>query len=100
MRGVNALEDKGGTVVHELSHFNTVGYTNPKFDALCDKGDAELNPDKRAAHYRQADRIAMQDIAVLPINYVNFPHLIKPKVKDLGFNLGGLMPHYQTRIQP
>ena len=81
------------------ARYNTVGYSNPRFDALCDRGDAELNPQKRAEYYRQADRIAMQDIAVLPINYVNNPYLIKPRVKGLQTNLGGLMPHYKTHLQ-
>jgi len=79
-----------------MNHF---GYSNPRVDALCDRADAELDMNKRAPLYQQADLIAMDDVAVLPITYYSIPTLIKPYVHNVAFNLNGPMPHYTTRIQ-
>ena len=38
---------------------NGVGYSNPEFDALCDKADAEHDHAKRMAMYQQAEQIAI-----------------------------------------
>jgi oligopeptide transport system substrate-binding protein len=80
------------------ARYNTVGYSNPRFDVYSDRGDAAIPGEARAALYKMADARAMEDVAVLPLNYVVYPYLIKPHVKGLQFNLGGIMPHYRTTI--
>jgi oligopeptide transport system substrate-binding protein len=78
--------------------YNTIGYSNPKFDGVVDAADAERDPAKRQALYAQANQIAEDDMAVLPIEYDPIPVLVRPYVRDLQTNLGGIMPHYRTRI--
>src|SRR2546430_8896849 len=40
---------------------NTIGYSNPEFDRLCDAADVEPDSTKRMDLYRQAQRIAVDD---------------------------------------
>jgi peptide/nickel transport system substrate-binding protein len=61
---------------------NVGWYANPRVDKLLDQARAELNDQKRAALYRQIDRIIMEeDAAFLPIvNDLNLV-VLSPKVK-------------------
>lgn len=78
--------------------YNTLSYSNPQFDAAVDRGDAEFDLKKRAAAYEEADRIQLDDVAALPINYLRIPYLVRPTVRGLEYNGTGLMPHFNTRI--
>ena len=79
---------------------NDFGYRNPRFDALVDRADAESGQSKRVALYQDAEKIAMDDLALLPIYFGNTRLIIKPRVKDLKINLMGFLPHYSTRVAP
>jgi peptide/nickel transport system substrate-binding protein len=61
---------------------NVGWYANPRVDKLLDQARVELNDQKRAALYRQIDRIIMEeDAAFLPIvNDLNLV-VLSPKVK-------------------
>ncbi len=82
------------------SQYNHIGYSNPQFDALCEKADVETDPKKRIPMYRLADQIAMDDVAVLPVVFYRQPQLVKPYVKDYKNNLLiFFLPHKTTRIE-
>jgi ABC-type transport system substrate-binding protein len=83
-------QDFLSTLLRTGSSLNHVGYSNPQFDALCDKADAESDMAKRIPLYQQADQIAMDDVAVFPIYYRKQHYLIKPYVKD--FKINAMMP--------
>jgi ABC-type transport system substrate-binding protein len=77
---------------------NHVGYRNPAFDRLCDQADAEMDTAKRAALYRRADDLAMADAPIIPLVNSGEFWLINPRVRDMRSNLGGMLPHYTTRV--
>ncbi len=60
----NAWYRSGGTQ-------NYSNWVNPKFDALADQIDAEVDPAKRLAFIRMAEEIMEQDPPVLPISWEN-----------------------------
>jgi ABC-type transport system substrate-binding protein len=93
-------QDFLSTLLRSGSKLAHTGYHNPQFDALCDRADAETDMQKRIPLYQEADRIAMEDAAVLPLIFYRQPLLVKPYVKDWSSNLQIFMlPHTHTRIQ-
>ena len=60
----NAWYRSGGTQ-------NYSNWVNPKFDALANQIDAEVDPAKRLGFIRQAEEIMEQDPPVLPISWEN-----------------------------
>ena len=92
-------QDYLSTMLRTGAALNHIAYSNPQFDALCDKADAESDMTKRIALYQQADQIAVDDVALLPLTYGVQPILIKPRVKDWPVNLLlTAMPHTTTYI--
>jgi oligopeptide transport system substrate-binding protein len=77
---------------------NHAGYSNPAFDRLCEQADAEMDPRRRAALYRKADALAMADAPLIPLVNSGEFWLIGSRVKDMRSNLGGMLPHYTTRV--
>jgi oligopeptide transport system substrate-binding protein len=79
---------------------NHFGYANPKFDALCEAADTDLNPASRTALYRQAARILASDVPAIPIYYQKDPELVKPYVGGLDDNLLGHLPYKHVTLAP
>ena len=44
-------------------------YSNPDFDALVDRALAEVDPAAREEIYREATRIAIEDVAIIPLHH-------------------------------
>ncbi len=86
------------TLLRTGASLNNFGYSNAQFDALCDRADGETNPARRLPLYRQADEIAMRDVALLPLYYPTGAVLVKPYVHGLEYNVLGILPHTRTRI--
>jgi oligopeptide transport system substrate-binding protein len=61
------------------SEFND-GYCNPRYDALVDRADAELDPAKRLQLYEAAHRILLTDAPAIFISSANSTLLVKPYV--------------------
>ncbi|MCS7309948.1 MAG: peptide ABC transporter substrate-binding protein [Armatimonadota bacterium] len=78
---------------------NVVGYSNPRFDALCDQADKERDEAKRIRLYREAERIAVEDVPWIPLYFQRDVELIKPYVKGIRDSLMGHLPHVTTRIE-
>lgn len=78
-----------------LNHY---GYASPAFDSLCDRADAERDAARRVPQYHEAERLAMQDVALLPISFGERRLLVKPYVQNLQLNLVNLLPHRRTRV--
>ena len=72
---------------------NHVGYSNPKFDALCDQADVSQDPKARTALYRQAARIAADEVPLIPLYYQKDIELVKPYVHNLDDGLMGHLPY-------
>lgn len=79
---------------------NVVGYSNPRFDALCDQADREQDEQKRIQLYRAAERIAVQeDVPWITLYFQRDVELIKPYVKGIRDSLMGHLPHVTTYIE-
>jgi ABC-type transport system substrate-binding protein len=87
------------TLLRTGASVNRVSYSNPRFDALCDQADRELDQKKRIALYQEADRLAMSEAPLLPLIYRSSAELVKPYVRDREVNLMGSLPHRKTYLQ-
>jgi oligopeptide transport system substrate-binding protein len=76
------------------------GYSNPKYDALCDAADVEQNPAKRLALYRQAAAIAANEAPIIPLYYVKEPELVRPYIHNLQDSLMGHLPYKTITLGP
>ena len=72
---------------------NNVVYANPRYDALCDAADVSQNPAQRNALYRQAARIAADEVPMIPLYYQQDVELIKPYISGLDDSLMGHLPY-------
>jgi oligopeptide transport system substrate-binding protein len=60
-----------------------IGYSNPEFDELVNAADVELDPDRRAELYQQAQDVLINDAAVaMMYNTINH-YLVKPWVQGI-----------------
>jgi oligopeptide transport system substrate-binding protein len=86
-------QDYYSILLHTNGGENHTFYSNPKFDALCDKADVERDPEVRRKLYRQAARIAADDVPLIPLYYQKDIELVKPYVKNLDDGLMGHLPY-------
>lgn len=66
---------------------NYPGYSNDAFDALLDKAALEQDAASRAALLRQAEAMALDDTAVIPITWSVSKNLVSPKVSGFENNV-------------
>ncbi|MBL4669522.1 MAG: ABC transporter substrate-binding protein [Flavobacteriales bacterium] len=79
----------GNNVPKELStkaYINSMRYQSPKFDSLFDIALREVDQAKRFELYRQADQVASDEAAVMPIFYDENTRLIQVYVKNFPSN--------------
>jgi oligopeptide transport system substrate-binding protein len=79
---------------------NRNNYSNPEFDKLCTKADADSNTEERLKLYAQAEDILLQDAAVIPLFTRKHYYLQRSNVEGLHNNLLGLMPFRHLRFKP
>jgi len=78
---------------------NYTGYSNPQYDALCRQADAETDPAKRTALYRQAEKIVVDDAPWVPLYFQKDLELMKPYVSGVRDSLLGHLPHTTTEVK-
>ena len=44
-------------------------YANPKVDTIIEQALATIDPDKRESLYREAERLAMPDMPIIPLHH-------------------------------
>jgi len=76
------------------------GYSNPRYDALCDAADVEQNQTKRLALYRQAAQIAAAEVPLIPLYYSKEPELIRPYVHKIDDSMMGHLPYVHVTLGP
>jgi peptide/nickel transport system substrate-binding protein len=86
-------------MLHTGAPENSIGYSNPQFDRLCDQGDVEQNPAKRLALYRRAEAIAVEDAPWSPTYFQRDVELWNPRLKGVEDSLMGHLPHKRTTIE-
>ena len=62
-------------------------WSNPQYDALLKQGNAEVDLKKRAGLYKQAEQIALDDSAAIPIYYYVSQNIVAPKVEGFVDNI-------------
>jgi ABC-type transport system substrate-binding protein len=77
---------------------NTIGYSNPEFDRLCDMADVEPDPAKRMELYRQAESVAVEDAPWVTIYHKTDVELHKPTVSGIRESIMGHLPHTTTTV--
>lgn len=101
MRWAADYLDPQNFISHMLATYgpeNKMGYSNPQFDALCRQADTILDMDKRVPLYQQAEDIALQDAAWVPVYFQRDIELQKPGVKGMRESLFGHLPHTTTEV--
>jgi len=78
---------------------NYTGYSNPQYDALCLQADAETDPVKRTALYRQAEKIVVDDAPWVPLYFQKDLELMRPYVSGVRDSLLGHLPHTMTEVK-
>lgn len=78
---------------------NNCGYSNPKFDDLCARADVMSDQTERMKLYQEAEDIALQDAAWIPVYFQRDAELISPKVSGLRESLFGILPHTETMLK-
>lgn len=77
---------------------NRIGYSNPRFDALCKEADSTMDQQRRLDLYAEAEDIALQDAAWVPLYFQRDAELISPRVKGLRESLFGHLPHTTVQL--
>lgn len=67
-------------------NYNYGRYSNKEYDALIDKGNATTDQAARAELFRQAEKIALDETAAMPIYYYLARNVVSPKVKGFKNN--------------
>jgi oligopeptide transport system substrate-binding protein len=77
---------------------NGEGYCNPALDALLDRADAELDPQKRIAMYQEANRMLVADAPAIFVSTAGSTILIKPYVTGYsrGVAINGNWPGWMS----
>jgi len=70
----------------DKSYINSVRYKSEEFDSLFATALREVDTKKRYELYRQADQVAMDDAAIMPIYYYEHYRLLQLDVRNLPIN--------------
>ncbi len=85
-------------LIHSRGPRNRFNYANPQVDALLDRADQTVNAEERQRLYLEAERLTIEDVAVLPFYYDAYTFLVKPYVKGLEFTPTGIGYLPVTRV--
>ena len=93
-------QDFLSTLFKSTSSINRSGYSNPQFDALCEKADALSDPQQRAALYGQAHQILMDDMPVVPVVFQKRIALLHTNVQGWRSSQCYVLPNTTTTKTP
>lgn len=78
--------------VSTAGELNDAGYSNPAFDALIEKSAVTVDAAQRGGLLGQAERLLLDDTAVIPLNFPVYRALVNPRIKGWEDNLLNLPP--------
>lgn len=76
------------------SGLNDVGFNSPEFDSLLKQAGQETDADKRAQLMYDAEKIFVDDFALIPIYHYVIKRMVSPKVKGYDLNV---MDHSRSK---
>lgn len=85
-------------MLHSKAPENTLGYNNPRFDALCDQADVLGDEKRRMELYHQAEEIVVNDAPWIPIYYQVDVELWNPRLRGVEDSAMGHLPHKRTHF--
>ena len=68
---------------HSQSPENVTGYHNAQVDSLLSQAQRELDPSRRVQLYRQAERLILEDAAIIPLSYATYERVFQPYVSTV-----------------
>ncbi len=79
---------------------NVAGYANPGYDAVMAQAALAVDAGQRATLLTRAERILLQDVAVIPVFHRVSKRLVKPGIEGVATNpLGHLPSRYLRRTE-
>jgi ABC-type transport system substrate-binding protein len=78
-----------GDLIHSRGPRNRFNYASPQVDALLDRADQTVNTEERQRLYLEAEKLTIDDVAVLPFYNDTYSFLVKPYVTGLEFTPTG-----------
>ncbi len=66
---------------------NDAGYNNPKFDELLHQAAGTVDPSERLAELAKAEKIFLDNTAIIPIYHYTSQHMLSPKLTGWEFNI-------------
>jgi len=72
--------------LNDKSYVNSVRYNSPTFDSLFSLALREVDPTRRFELYKEADQVATDDAAIMPIYYYENYRLLQLNVKNFDIN--------------
>ena len=78
---------------------NFANYCNPEYDEIVDQAMATSDPQEQTRLWSQVERIAMDDMAMIPLMYNRYIYLVKPYVQNFRCNFGGPMGLWDVKAE-
>ena len=74
-------------------------YCNPDLDAVIDQAQTTFDPDEQVRLWREAEQMAMDDVAIIPIMYDRFIYLVNPDVDGFRCSFEGPMSVWDVTVE-
>jgi ABC-type transport system substrate-binding protein len=89
-----------GDLIHSKAPRNRFNYVNARVDALLDRADQTVASEERQRLYLEAEKLTVEDVAVLPFYYDTYTFMVKPYVKGLDFTptSTGYLPVHRVSV--
>ena len=88
-------------LLHSENTSNNVGgYANPEYDSVIERARVEPDNEARLALYAQAERILVEDAAIIPLRHASNYVLVKPRVQGFRVNPFGTPELMEVTILP
>ena len=62
---------------------NDVSYSNPEYDKLIEEAKSTLDQKVRMDNMKKAEKILLEDAAIIPIYFYTEPYVVKPNVTGI-----------------
>ena len=84
----------------DVGPMNPAGYANPRYDEYMRKAETETDALVRSNLMRQAERVLLQDLPIIPIYHYTTQHLVSQRVTGWTDNVMDVHPTKQLSLAP